>query len=182
MTIQRLTPNTAAELAFELTGGSASFERAEQLAWIGSMCQPDMSQDDYFVALSLTFFLEAGSSPTCHITGHQYIDGALYLQRHGYYREAAILANLEVSHWLSVFMGLNDRLSVFPQRHRDDHITHWLTMLDASVSEDGSIASTFDERIQSIIKRRGAKSPYVSAWLATISASTPALLDLAPVG
>jgi hypothetical protein len=180
MTIQKLTPNTATELAFELTGGSSSFERAEQLAWVGAMRQPAMSSDDYLTALSLTFFLEVGSSPTCHITGHQYIDAALFLQRRGYYREASIIANLEVSRWLAVFMGLNDRLSAFPPRQHDVHIADWLTTLDATVSEDGSIASDFDERVQSVMRRRGAKSPYVSAWLATITSSAPVLLELVP--
>ena len=89
MVIHSLTPEQAVTLAFELAGGSESFERAEQLAWVGAMYPPELPSSDYSTGLALSVFLEVGDSPACKITGHKYIDAALYLQRHGYYREAS---------------------------------------------------------------------------------------------
>lgn len=178
MVIHSLTPEQAVTLAFELAGGSESFERAEQLAWVGAMYPPELPSSDYSTGLALSVFLEVGDSPACKITGHKYIDAALYLQRHGYYREASIIAHLEVSHWLSVFLGLNDRLAAFPTSHHDAPIGEWLMSLDANVAENGAIVANYDERIRSVMNRHGAHSPYVSAWLATISSSAPKLLDL----
>jgi len=178
MSIQKLTPDRATAIAFDLIGGTLSFERAEQLAWLAATHRPETNDEEYLTGLALAFFLEAGSSPTCHITGHQYLDAALYLDRNGFHNEAAILANIEVSQWLSVFMGVNDQLAYFcaPAKHKT--IGRWLMSLDATVAESGAIVSSTDERIRSSVGRHGPRSPYVSAWLATVHSSEDLILPI----
>jgi hypothetical protein len=178
MSTQKLTPDRATEIAFDLIGGTQSFERAEQLAWLAATHPPATSNEDYSTGLSLTFFLEAGASPTCHITGHQYLDAALYLDRYGFHNEAAILANIEISQWLAVFMGVNDQLSYFsaPAKHKE--IGRWLMTLDATVAESGAIVSSTEERVRSSVGRHGPRSPYVSAWLATVHSADDLILPI----
>jgi hypothetical protein len=178
MSTQKLTPDRAAEIAFDLMGGTQSFERAEQLAWLAATHPPLTGDDEYLTGLSLTFFLEAGTSPTCNITGHQYLDASLYLDRYGFHNEASILANIEISQWLAVFMGVNDQLSYFSAPTKYKEIGRWLMSLDATVAESGAIVSSAEERVRSSVGRHGPRSPYVSAWLATIHSSGDLILPI----
>jgi len=161
----KLTPNDAMRIAFDLIGGSDMFARAEQLAWVAATHPPDLSEAEYSTGLSLSFFLEAGYSPVCRITGHPYLDAALYLDRFGFHEEARIIANLEISQWLGVLMGLHTQLAYFAHPVKHTQLGRWLMTIDATVDETGALVSEVEERIRSCALRHGKSSPHVAAWI-----------------
>jgi hypothetical protein len=173
-----LTPNNAMEIAFDLIGGSDMFVRAERLAWAAAICPPDTDEDEYLLGLSLSFFLEAGYSPMCRVTGHPYLDAAVYLDRIGFSEDANIIANLKISQCLAVLMGLYTHLSYFHPPAKHERLSKWLTSIDATVNETGGIVSTIDERIYSSLLRHGDASLHTAAWVMTSHTSESLILPI----
>lgn len=154
------------------------FARAEQLAWVAATHPPDVETDEYRTGLALSFFLEVGYSPICRITGHPYLDAAMYLDRLGFHAEARVIANLEISQWLGIIMGLYTQLAYFASPVKHERLSHWLMSIDATVDETGALVSSVEERIHSSALRHGRSSPHVAAWIMATYADSDLIIPI----
>jgi hypothetical protein len=153
-------------MAFTLLSGTDKLIRMQHLIALAEL-EPLREPEDREMGLALAPFLEVGSSVVCEQTKNIYFDAACYLDRYGYYQEASALASVEVSHWINFFAGApND--SYFRATARNAAVRHFLEALDRKVKDNGALAESTEDRIQSIADRFGKRSLYVSAWLMSL--------------
>jgi len=163
-----LDRHTAHDMAFSLLKGTGGFGllRMQHLITIAEEESLETDEEtEMFIALAP--FLEAGSSPVCETSRNLYLNAAIYLDRYGYYREGAAIASVDVSHWLNLFAGTpNDQY--FRPTARNANVRHALEKLDRKVKDNGALAFSIEDRVQSVSDRFGERSIYVSAWVMSL--------------
>jgi hypothetical protein len=169
MHLEPLTVDLVQDMALDILSGETaqSHLRTQSLLALAQSVPPIRSLDRES-SIALCAFLELGATQKLEQTGNIYLDAAIYLDLQGYYHEAAALATTTTSIWVGYFAGIKPN-SYFRRTPNNASLREYLQWIDSHMNEDGSVAQTIDERIDSTSKRRGKRSIYVFAWLMAIT-------------
>ncbi|GAA3516244.1 HD domain-containing protein [Actinocatenispora rupis] len=116
---------------------------------------------DREVLLAAAWLHDIGYSPETYVTGFHPLDGALYLERHGWPdRVAALVAHHSGADFVAAARGLPGALDRFPHEHSS--VSDALTYADHTVGPHGE-PMTSDERLADILARHGPHSPQARA-------------------
>jgi hypothetical protein len=169
MKLEKLTIDLVQEIAIDLLDGESvqAHLRTQSLLALAQSVPPIPSLDRES-SIALCAFLELGAAQKLEQTGNIYLDAAIYLDMQGFYHEAAALATTTTSIWVGYFAGIKPN-SYFRRTPSNASLREYLQWVDSHVNEDGSMAFSIDERIESASKRRGRRSIYVLAWLMAVT-------------
>jgi HD superfamily phosphodiesterase len=112
-----------------------------------------VSATDEAVLVVASWLHDIGYSPALRVTGFHPLDGARYLHRAGYPREAALVAHHSGARFLAEVRGLAAELAPFP--FVEDPLTDALTYADQTVGPRGQRLSVAD-RLAEAVRRHGA--------------------------
>jgi len=119
--------------------------RAEEL-------RPAVAAADGPVLVVAAWLHDIGYSPALRVTSFHPLDGARYLHRAGYPREAALVAHHSGARFVAEVRGLTTELAAFP--FAEDPLTDALTYADQTVGPRGRRLSVAD-RLAEAIRRHG---------------------------
>ena len=147
----------ARELAFRfLHGNPDRWLHVQAVAARAAELRPAIAAADGALLVTAAWLHDIGYAPALRETGFHPLDGARYLDRIGYPREAALVAHHSGARFVAEIRGLVGELAGFA--FVEDPLTDALTYADQTVGPRGERLSVADRLAEAVV-RHGPDAP-----------------------